>query len=479
MTNDSFLPKCFKATLIILVFFYSSACGQNPYINVNTDIASINNKLNAKLKPLERFDLLNRKAGYFVAIGKLDSVSFVNQELLKITQALQNDSLAVITYNLIGSYFGFKGAHTNALEYLFKGMPFAKQTKNNGYLCSLNLDAAWSYTYFGDFSSALKYIRIAQSFLKDSSLLKTNLPLQVYSVFTEIFTLTGKIDSALYYNQRAYDANLKVKDDFQAAGIFNSFGRIYQVLNDADLAEVYYKKGIRFTDSLSLLSASADVKYSYATFLYSRAEYIKTLNFCKQSLDISIQQHNYRLSVDRAELLKRTYISLLNKDSIIYYALLKDAFTDSLNDETKLSKLQDITINERLHEIEEEGKQKQLIQERQQNIQYTLIALGLVGFIILFLLLSRSIITNTKVISFLAILALLIVFEFINLLMHPFLERVTHHQPVLMLAALVCIAALLIPIHHQLEKWMTHTMVEKNKRIRLAAAKKTIATLEG
>jgi hypothetical protein len=48
-----------------------------------------------------------------------------------------------------------------------------------------------------------------------------------------------------------------------------------------------------------------------------------------------------------------------------------------------------------------------------------------------------------------------------------------------MLAAMVCIAALLIPLHHKLEHWITHKMVEKNKKIRLAAAKKTIATLEG
>jgi len=43
---------------------------------------------------------------------------------------------------------------------------------------------------------------------------------------------------------------------------------------------------------------------------------------------------------------------------------------------------------------------------------------------------------------------------------------------------LVCIAALLVPLHHKLEKWATHKLVEKNKQIRLAAAKKTIEELE-
>jgi hypothetical protein len=35
--------------------------------------------------------------------------------------------------------------------------------------------------------------------------------------------------------------------------------------------------------------------------------------------------------------------------------------------------------------------------------------------------------------------------------------------------------ALLVPLHHRLEKWAMHKLVEKNKRLRLAASKKVIA----
>jgi len=81
-------------------------------------------------------------------------------------------------------------------------------------------------------------------------------------------------------------------------------------------------------------------------------------------------------------------------------------------------------------------------------------------------------------IGFLGVLALLIIFEFLNLFLHPFLERITHHSPVLMLLALVCIAALLVPLHHRVEKWAIHKLVEKNKQVRLEAAKRTIEKLE-
>jgi hypothetical protein len=70
------------------------------------------------------------------------------------------------------------------------------------------------------------------------------------------------------------------------------------------------------------------------------------------------------------------------------------------------------------------------------------------------------------------------VFEFVNLLLHPWVSSITNDSPVLMLLALVLIASLLIPMHHRLEHWIKEKMIEKNKAIRLAAAKKTIEKLE-
>ena len=43
---------------------------------------------------------------------------------------------------------------------------------------------------------------------------------------------------------------------------------------------------------------------------------------------------------------------------------------------------------------------------------------------------------------------------------------------------LVCISAMLVPLHHKIEHWATAKLVEKNNKIRLAAAKKTIEQLE-
>jgi hypothetical protein len=47
-----------------------------------------------------------------------------------------------------------------------------------------------------------------------------------------------------------------------------------------------------------------------------------------------------------------------------------------------------------------------------------------------------------------------------------------------MLLGMVFLAALLVPLHHKVEHWATRKLIEKNKAIRLAHAKKTIADLE-
>ena len=116
--------------------------------------------------------------------------------------------------------------------------------------------------------------------------------------------------------------------------------------------------------------------------------------------------------------------------------------------------------------------------ERKANIQYAGIGIGIIILVTLFLFLSRTVLVNERLITFFTALGLLIVFEFLNLIIHPWLAGFTHESPLLMLLALVLIAALLIPLHHRMEHWLKGKMVEKNKAIRLAAAKKTVQILE-
>ena len=184
---------------------------------------------------------------------------------------------------------------------------------------------------------------------------------------------------------------------------------------------------------------------------------------------------NYKLIA--AGYKKELFDKLGQTDSAYYYSKVESGVRELVFNQDNQNTIQALAFKEQLRVIEDKAKKNEEARQRRENIQYALIALGILTLLILYLLLSRSFITNTKLIEFFGVIALLIVFEFLNLLLHPFLERVTNHSPVLMLLALVCIAALLVPMHHRVEKWATAKLVEKNKKIRLAIAKKTIEEL--
>jgi hypothetical protein len=165
------------------------------------------------------------------------------------------------------------------------------------------------------------------------------------------------------------------------------------------------------------------------------------------------------------------------QDSVNTYFRMAMTIKDSIFNLEKIKSVQALSFREELRQQEIAAEKVKAEEERYENIQYALLGVGIIILLTFYLLLSRSFITNAKWIQFFGVVALLIVFEFLNLLLHPFLEKITHHSPILMLLSLVCIAAMLVPLHHKIEHWATAKLVEKNKEIRLANAKKTISQL--
>ena len=213
-------------------------------------------------------------------------------------------------------------------------------------------------------------------------------------------------------------------------------------------------------------------------FCLTMATYDEAHNQATQLMELGLRDNNNNIKLSAAGFLRQAFDSLHKIDSAYYYAKMKDALNDSIFNQNNINKIQAMEFNEQLRTMEDNAKKAEEALQRKQNIQYALIALGIIIFITFFLLLSRTIIVNERLISFFVILGLLVVFEFINLLIHPWLASFTNESPVLMLVALVVIAALLIPLHHRLERWIKAKVIEKNKAIRLAAAKKTIEMLE-
>ncbi len=291
------------------------------------------------------------------------------------------------------------------------------------------------------------------------------------------FVLDKKPDSALLYAQQLMLTSRKIKSplfEFSAAYLH---GASYALQGEKDLAETWFKKAEVLSDSLNSPFGLGRFGVSYIPFLISNHRLNEAKMQAQHLLSIGEKSGNNDLKLMGAGFMRQVYDSVHQTDSAYYYSRMEAITNGEIFNQNNINKIQALAFNEQIRQIDEEAKQKAKEETRKQNIQYALIALGIIIFITLFLLLSRTIIVNESLISFFAILGLLVVFEFLNLLIHPWLALYTHESPVLMLLALVLIASLLIPLHHRLEKWIKEKMIEKNKAIRLAAAKKTIRLL--
>ncbi len=436
---------------------------------------SLNKILAVTTSPLERFNIINKLLLNINGFsGGVDSALCIRQ--LQIAEQLQSDSLLGTAYNWIGTYFSLnKGDNTTAMEYFFKGIPFAEKANDKRRISSLYFDLSLVYINLQNNDELLKYTRKGGENLPPASHpLYYFMRAQYLRGMTTYFIRNNQPDSALHYALEAEENGPKANSLVFEFAAHRLTGAAYSLAGEKQLAEIFYNKALELK---KLVRSNAEIlrfSFDYVPFLLKGNRVKEAKDQAVELLELGRKFNNNNLKLAGAGYMQQVFDSLHHTDSAYYYSRMEARINAQIFSQNNINKMQALAFNDQIRIIEEEARKAEADQQRKENIQYALIALGIIVLLTLYLLLSRSFITNTKLIEFFGVVALLIVFEFLNLLLHPFLERVTHHSPVLMLLALVCIAALLVPLHHRIEKWATAKLVEKNKKIRLAAAKKTI-----
>ena len=373
----------------------------------------------------------------------------------------------------MGNLYFYISNYPKALHFYLEGLKIREKYKNKNKLLGSYSSIASILRKQGDYKKAIVYFQKGLALGADD---KYRLSL-VNAGVGDLYLFLNNKDSAIKYFQRSYEYFNNTNDKYQYNLALNGLGSIQLNMGNKELALGYYREAIRngiaYNDTVGLSQSNLRMAKLYE----AEGQADSTILYAKKTLTYAQNGNLLQDVVEAGKLLSKFYQNKDDKEALRYLQVSLAA-KDSLYSNEHSTQIQNMLTSESERENENAERERKENEQRKQNIQFALIAFGIISFIILFLLLSRSFITNTKVIEFLGVVALLIVFEFLNLLLHPFLERVTNHSTVLMLLALVCIAALLAPLHHKIEKWATAKLVEKNKKIRLAAAKKTIEQLE-
>jgi tetratricopeptide (TPR) repeat protein len=371
-------------------------------------------------------------------------------------------------------YIAF-GNKVKSLEFGIKANQTAEKSNNDRLKTFAKAMLALTYLTMGDFEKAESYNKAA---METGSKYETDI-ISVCAVndMGTIYLAMGKIDSALVYTQKAYEMAIKSGINYWLTSTYLQFGSIHAAMKNSSLALNYWNLALNEANRIGSPKFVSTAYNAIAQFYYASNQSDSAKLYATRAISSVNNTAFYTLNVDPAKLLLNIYRNS-NVDSAFKYSEIYRTANDSLFNIRTLQQAQLMAVEEEARLAELKYEEEKSDEARKTNLEYTFIAIGIVSFFMIFLVFSRSYITNPKIIEFLSVIALLIVFEFFNLLIHPLLEKVTHHSPVLMLLALVGLAALLIPLHHKLEHWAVHKLIEKNKQSRLEAAKKTIEQLE-
>ena len=395
-----------------------------------------------------------------------------------LENSLKTNDLLLQGYsnNMIGSGYRFLGNSAISLSYYQKAIDISEKNGNPTLLAFVKIGMGNVYKDRENWNEALKLYSSALTYAKKSN--NRRFSRWCYMNIGVVYLNLNKLDSSLICLQNAYELDKYSKNDVY---INLMIGSVHTKLGNLKLGNTYCGMAL---DKEKANAKEKQNQHQLILAYIAMAENFAALNqtdsclvYSKKAIQEIGNKAFFYLSIKPAKMIATIY-EKSNCDSTLKYAKIFQAANDSMFSKKANDQVQSISNEYDLRQKELVAEEKKEANNQKQNIQFALIALGIIVFVTLYLLLSRSFITSTQLIEFFGIMALLIVFEFLNLILHPLLEDITNHTPVIMLLALVCIAALLIPLHHKLEKWATNKLIKKNKEIRLANAKKTINTLE-
>lgn len=423
----------------------------------------------------------NDSARYYLAMSAL-TISETNpvedmhnSEIILLHGQKNNDLVCqVLGYCcLCYDYIAF-GNKIKSLEYGIKANQVAEKSKNDRLKTFAKAMLALTYLTMGDFEKAVSYNKAA---IEAGTKYDTDI-IYVCTVndMGTIYLAMGKIDSALIYTQKAYELAIKSGINYWLTSTYLQFGSIHAAMKNTSLALNYWNLALEEAKRINSPKFTSTAYNAMAQFYYAANQTDSAKYYATKAITSVSNTAFYTLNAEPAKLLLNIYRDK-NIDSAFKYSEIYRSTADSLFNIRTLQQTQLMAVEEEARIAELKMNEEKQEEARKENLEYTFIALGILSFLMIFILFSRKHITNTNVIKYLSVVSLLIVFEFLNLFIHPYLEKVTHHSPFLMLLGLVAIAAILIPFHHQLEHWAVNKLIENNKRARLEEAKRTIEQL--
>jgi signal transduction histidine kinase len=339
-------------SILILFFIAKPGWTQNLY-----DVDSLKTALKIA-EDNERVMTLSALSFNYCFINA-DSGIMYGQDAINLATKMECKNCEAIALLSYGWALANYGTHDKAVEYTLKSIHLNEELKDYEWIISGNNSLASIYTDARDFNLAIRYnneaIRIHNlHYASDTGLNLTATIFSCYVIRAYTFITAGDKDSAAYYMNK-----VSLADIGSSSFALYTLGNIEFLNGNYEKAISYFKRTIPVAVKSGTLS---DILESYAGL---SAVYLQK-NMPDSAVYFGMRGLNkWRSTSYKVALLKLInrvaagYKMLGNSDSAIRYLELSRNLTDSLYNQEKIRRIQNLDFAEQLHKREVETANKE------------------------------------------------------------------------------------------------------------------------
>lgn len=374
-----------------------------------------------------------------------------------------------------GELFANRSDFTEALKYYVLALKqFDKKSSNMNniyyrYHYSMLLNTIGiAYKNMKDYSKSMDYYKL---YLQESERLG-----EMWGVAIACNNM-GNLEMSMGHPKKALNYYERTKKVWDSLGVDNYNGDLYLNLGNVyidqknfslasdclDSSLAIYKRKKSPTDIAKAISCRGDLFAAKKKFGNAIQEY--NLSIATDSI-----AKNLQLYVENYRGLAASYDSLDKFEKAYYYFKLYSAARDSLFNSEKAKEAGLLTANYEIQkQIEEEKRKAELaaIREKEETnrrntIQYTGITIFVAVLFTLLFLIGKYRISDT-VLEVLVFVSLLLLFEFIQVIFDPLINRITGSEPFYLLLANLAIVGAIIPLDAYLERMMNNRIKKRGR----------------
>ncbi len=452
--------------LIFLFLFFNDAAAQKSKADSLRNLLAFETKDSLRVKRM--WQLASEVKNY-----DPEEALRIAQRALYLAREIKDTEGQSRSLGVIANTFLNLGNYSRALEYNLEKLKIEEGRSLPRNLASVLMSIAIVYSMNEEYEKSLPY------FQKSDSVITTEKVSEFYYHIKlnrgDVYDKMNLLDSAfIYYNASLGIARTMKSIDFEGASM-TGIGHVYRKKNQFDSSAAYYHAAIpkltEANDEILVCEAALGLAKLYRQFGKNDSAVV----YARLSDQVALKASFINDQLKSSELLSTLFKETKNIDSAFYYVNTVRALNDSVNSKNRIREIQALSINEQQRQLQIEEEKRLAKKERSQQLQLLFIAVFIPGFFLITLMLSRVKIP-VRVVRFLGVLSLIILFEYLTLLLHPLVKEMTHHTPVYEMIIFVCIAILLIPAHHRIEHWLIGKLVRNREGVSPTTKKIRIQT---